>query len=321
MINFKELAQDGIGFEQMVRELLIRSGFEVHWTGVGPDSGRDLVVIEKSKGMIAGFNRKWLVSCKHYANSGKSVGINDVQDITDACEAIGAQGYLLVTSTQPSSAVVKRFEEIEQRGKLVVKYWDSIEIEKRLNTPNTFPIISLFFPETSKSMLWKIYNTNSPDFWVANYKDYYIYMGSRTANSFPSLEDIEVIVNKLESIELPKSDKWSSHKIRVRAVYFDNKHEHYCVFADYLFPIGEEEFVLKPSQIDSYLDDGSGLYSEGNFEWYLTNWDIKYIPTNQMSEHFHSDHKDYYTKYISNFKVGYERDGFISELYDDDFVK
>ncbi len=30
----RSLPSDGIQFEQLVREMLIRSGFEVHWTGV-----------------------------------------------------------------------------------------------------------------------------------------------------------------------------------------------------------------------------------------------------------------------------------------------
>jgi hypothetical protein len=75
MLNFKELPVDGVAFEQLIRELLLRSEFEVHWTGVGPDGGRDLVVTEKAAGQLAPFQRKWLVSCKHHAHSGTSVGL------------------------------------------------------------------------------------------------------------------------------------------------------------------------------------------------------------------------------------------------------
>lgn len=131
MLDFTELPFDGVKFEQLVRELLVRSGFEVHWTGVGPDGGRDLVVTEKAQGSLAPFQRKWLVSCKHYANSGKSVGLDDVTDINDACDAVGASGFLLACSTQPSSTVVRRFEEIEGRGKYIIRFWDSVEIESR----------------------------------------------------------------------------------------------------------------------------------------------------------------------------------------------
>lgn len=180
MIDFTELLPDGIKFEQFVRELLLRSDFEVHWTGVGPDAGRDLIIIETVEGPLATFKRKWMVSCKHYASSGRSVGLDDVRNIVDECEAVGASGYLLACSTQPSASVVKRFEELEATRKIIIRYWDGVELEKRLYSPRTFPLISLFFPLSSRSMSWQIYNTYSPSFWAANYKDYFLYLSSRT---------------------------------------------------------------------------------------------------------------------------------------------
>lgn len=315
MIDFSELPPDGIKFEQLIRELLIRSGFEVHWTGVGADGGRDLIVIEKSSGRLAPFERKWLVSCKHNANAGTSVGMTDVTDIKDACEAVNAQGFLLACSTQPSSAVVKRFEEINRNGNIITKYWDSVEIEKRLNTPATFPLISLFFPESSKLFGWKIYNTYSPSFWAANYKDYFLYLSSRTANTFPALNDVEKIIGKLEAIKLPEGNYWwESHHMRPRAVYFDNKHSDFTVFADYLYPRDKKDSVIKPQKIDEVLQDGVELYSDGDAIWCAANWDIRYVPCRQGSDHFHSDHKDYYEPFMDQYKFGFARDKFISEL-------
>ena len=109
MIDFTELPADGVRFEQLIRELLIRSGLEVHWTGVGPDGGRDLVATENCQGRLAPFERKWLVSCKN-ATSGKSVGLDDVNGISDACAAVDASGFLLACSTQPSSTAVRRLK-------------------------------------------------------------------------------------------------------------------------------------------------------------------------------------------------------------------
>jgi hypothetical protein len=195
------------------------------------------VVVEKAQGTLAPFQRKWLVSCKHYAKSGKSVGFDDVTDINDACDAVGATGFLLACSTQPSSTVVRRFEEIGGRGKLVIRYWDSVEIEKRLHAPHTFALTHLFFPESSKGNQWQIYATESPSFWAANYKDYFLYLSSRTAHAFPTLKHVEDIVSRLESIKLPTGADFHHHYLRPRAVYFDNKHEQYSVFADYLLPV------------------------------------------------------------------------------------
>lgn len=315
MIDFLELPKDGIKFEQFVRELLIRSDFDVHWTGVGPDGGRDLTFVEKVEGKLAPFERKWLVSCKHFATSGRSVGIDDVSDIVDACKAVDASGYLLACSTQPSASVVKRFEELESRGNIIIKSWDAIELEKRLYTPKTFPIISLFFPITSKSLKWQIFNTNSPAFWAANYKDYFLYLSSRTATTFPTLKDVEEIVNRIESIKLPEGDTWDHHYIRPRAVYFDNKHEQFSVFADYLYTKKTEDKLIMPHAINEVLRDGMGLYSEDGAMWYITNWDIRYICTNQISDGFHLDHQEYYKPFMRNFTSGMARSSFISEMY------
>jgi len=315
MIDFKELPQNGTKFEQLTRELAIRSGFEVHWTGVGQDGGRDLVITEKAEGALAPFERKWLVSCKHNAHSGKSVGLADIANVTDACAAVGASGFLLACSTQPTSTVVNRLQEIAANGGLLTTYWDGIEFEKRLNTPSTLPLIHLFFPESSKSIGWNIYNKDSPSFWAANYKDYYIYLSSRTSNSFPDLTDVEEILQRLESIPLPEGSDWKQHYIRPRGVYFDNKHEQFVVFADYLYPIGEEERVLLPHVINETLRDGDGLYSDNFATWKLTHWDVEYIESNQTSDHFHLDHKDYYEKHIDNFRIGMCRDSFICDKH------
>jgi hypothetical protein len=310
MLDFKELPDDGIAFEQLIRELLLRSEFEVHWTGVGPDGGRDLVVIERAVGQLAPFERKWLVSCKHNAHSGKSVALEDVRDVVDSCSAVDASGFLLACSTQPSSSVVRRLDEIRSKGQILTKYWDSVEIEKRFDTPATFPLISLFFPISAAARPWRIYNTDSPSYWAANYKDYFIYLTSRDANTFPSLNDIELIVGWLESIKLPEGENWERHYIRPRAVYFDNKNEQYIVFADYLYPRGKDREVVLPRAINEVLHDGAGLHSDGTAEWYITQWDIRYVETHQVSDHFHLDHQDYYKPFMNEYRSGMSRNRF-----------
>lgn len=313
MIDFKELQPDGVNFEQMVRELLIRSGFEVHWTGVGVDGGRDLIITEKAQGSLATFERTWLVSCKHNAHSGKAVGLDDISGLTDACRAIGAKGVLLACSTHPTSSVVQRFHELEKQGEILTKIWDGIELEKRLTTPATFPLIHLFFPQSSKDYTWQIFNTNSPSFWAANYKEYFFYLGCRLTNSFPRLKDIEEIVKRLESIPLPPGETWRRHHLRLRAVYYDNKHEQYFVFADYLYPTGSLQDVLAPKELNVYLKDGAGLYEDSSGMWNITFWDIEYIDCNQMSDSFELDHKKFYEPFIRNFQMNLSRGESIGE--------
>jgi hypothetical protein len=82
MIDFKELSQDGRAFEQFVREMLLIYDVHPHWTGQGADQGRDIIATEKLAGPIANTTRKWLVQCKHFAHSNRSVGREDVGSIS-----------------------------------------------------------------------------------------------------------------------------------------------------------------------------------------------------------------------------------------------
>lgn len=315
MLDFKELPSDGVRFEQLIREMLIRSGFEVHWTGVGPDGGRDLVATERAAGMLAPFSRKWLVSCKHKAHGGGSVGLPEVVDIVDACGAVDAEGYLLACSTQPSSGVVKRLEELQLSGKILTTFWDGVEIEKRLNIPELFPLVHQFLPESAKTQPWKIYATQAPSVWAANYKDYFLYMSCRIGHSFPPLTEVEAITAKLESIALP-GDGWSQHYLRLRAVYYDDKHEQFSVFVDYLYPRKDVRKVLSPKAIDTVLKSGRGLHSDGIGEWYMTHWDVRYVPTDPYSDRFQLDSAEYYEDSMSNFTIGFSRDGWVDEIDD-----
>jgi len=313
MLDFTELPQDGILFEQLVREMLIRSGFEVHWTGVGPDAGRDLVVIERAAGTLAPFSRKWLVSCKHKAHSGASVVMEDVRDITDACGAVDATGFLLVCSTQPASSVVRRFEELTERGALLTAFWDGVEIEKRLNVPPFFPLVHQFFPKSSAAQPWKIFATDSPSVWAAYYKDYFMYLSSRIAHAFPDLTEVAFIASKLEAIELPGT-RWESQYLRLRAVNFDDKNEIFAVFVDYIYPRDQANAVIGPDELNAQLKSGHGLHSDGTGSWYTTYWDVKYVPAYTQSDRFHLDSREYYEPYISVFTAGMSRDGWVDEI-------
>lgn len=162
MLDFKELDVDGVRFEQFIRELCMRSNLEVHWTGVGADGGRDLVAIERATGALGLFERKWLVSCKHLAHSEKSAGVEATHGLVDACEAVGATGFLLACSTQPTSGTVKRLEEIAAQGKIATLFWDAVELDRRTQHPSTFALRATFFPVSAAVDPWRIYNTETP---------------------------------------------------------------------------------------------------------------------------------------------------------------
>ena len=254
MIDFKELPDDGVLFEQFVREMYIREGYEVHWTGVGSDGGRDLVLTEKLVGPLSTRERKWLVSCKHRAHSGLSVGVKEVGDFSADCNAIDAEGFILVCSTQPTSGTIKRLEETGSSKHILTKYEDAISLEKRLMHPNTFNLINQFFPKSAKSFDWQIYNAYSPSFWCAHFRGYFFYMSSRDATTFPDLIDIENIIKVMESVKL--TDTESYQFLRFRSIYYDNKHCTYIAFIDYMVNRDVKRIdILTPGRIRKMLFD------------------------------------------------------------------
>jgi hypothetical protein len=139
-VDFKELPRNGKLFEQFVRELLLILGVHPHWTGQGADHGTDILATEQIigpmslVGPVVETHRKWLVQCKHFAHSRRSVGRKDTGSIVDDCRQVGANAYLLVCSTQPSSSLVTKLEEISTKphNNLVTLIWDSVDLEKML---------------------------------------------------------------------------------------------------------------------------------------------------------------------------------------------
>ena len=95
MLDFTELSTDGQDLELLVRELLLRRGFSVQWSGKGADGGRDLVCIERRDSFFVPDEKRWLIQCKHNAVSGKSVSAQDLDSIVDSCTQHGCAGYLL----------------------------------------------------------------------------------------------------------------------------------------------------------------------------------------------------------------------------------
>jgi hypothetical protein len=316
MINYRELPTDGIKFEQLIREIFIKENYETHWTGNGPDGGKDLVVTEDLIGNLSSRKRKWIISCKHFANAstnGRSVGLDDLGNLVSDCQANGAEGYILVCSTYPSSSVVRRLEEIENNHKIITKFWDGIEIEKRLLNPNTFGLIHTFFPESSKEYKWKIYNAYYPSFWSANYKDYFFYLSSRDANIYPNLKGIETIVSLFERIDINLyNNNLDKHFLRLRSIYYDDKHCTHIVYLDYLYPSNcEEKSIMKPNIIRDLLFH---KFTDEDHEYInVPDWDIKYVEASFHSEHFHKDHRNYYEPYVKNYQTGSPRGRIFSE--------
>src|SRR5262245_16186193 len=108
MIDFGEIA-NGDAWEAFCRDYLVALGLLVEIPpGRGLDGGRDLLLKEQLRGSLASRPFTWLVSCKHYASSGKSVGTTEELNIRDRLEQHKAEGFLGFYSTLPSAALITK---------------------------------------------------------------------------------------------------------------------------------------------------------------------------------------------------------------------
>lgn len=118
MIDFKEIS-DGDAWEAFCRDYLVALGLVVEIPPArGPDGGLDLLVREQLHGSLASRQFKWLVSCKHYATSGKAVGTADETNINDRLTQHKADGFIGFYSTMASAALVTRLKELRNDEKI-----------------------------------------------------------------------------------------------------------------------------------------------------------------------------------------------------------
>jgi hypothetical protein len=288
MLDFKELSDDGQDLELLIRELLFSLGFRVSWSGSGPDGGKDLICVEELKSIFQNTTRNWLIQCKHKAKSGRSVGVSDLDDITSSCIQHNCVGYLLVTTTQPSSGVVERLEQItkNETTPIVASYWDAVELERKLTTPQQWCIAQRFFPNTAKG--WQIYASDRPNHWTANYKGYYLQLTNRIGSSCQLyLKKIEDWIETIELYPLPEK-----HFFRLRAVYFDDKHGTFTWYIDYMHPHDEEP-----------IGTGDQLEEAFDGDW-NDSFDFKVRSYIEQSDHYDPDHYDFYDRYLGQFLLG-----------------
>jgi energy-coupling factor transporter ATP-binding protein EcfA2 len=130
MSNPDFAALDGETFEELCEDLFKAMGFvdpPPERSGRGPDGGRDLIVVEHRKSGVSGVSRpfRWLVQCKNPAESNRSVRPQDAGPILDKLSRHEANGYLLVTSTIPSSDLEADIMAIDRDVRYPVEatYW------------------------------------------------------------------------------------------------------------------------------------------------------------------------------------------------------
>ncbi|MEI6738265.1 MAG: hypothetical protein WCL29_07300 [Pseudomonadota bacterium] len=153
ILDFKEIPDASAGpqrdaFELFAREFLQLVGFKIlKEPNRGADAGSDLIAEECCNGIVSVSQRKWLVSCKHKAHSGKSVSPQDESDIADRVNTHNCDGFIGFYSTIPSSGLAAKFNA---KGlPYEVHIYDQEKIEGALLTnPKGRSLAKRFFPNS-----------------------------------------------------------------------------------------------------------------------------------------------------------------------------
>lgn len=153
-IDFRELASGrtvspaGENLEGLVREIGKRLGINPDWSGRGADQGRDLIFTERRDGPLGNQYLRWLVSCKDFAGSGRSVTEQDVGSVLEKIRQHGANGFLLTTTTTASAGLKAMLDGLRNNGSIETLVWDRHELEEILLRAENSDLIKRHFPES-----------------------------------------------------------------------------------------------------------------------------------------------------------------------------
>lgn len=154
ILDFKEIPEAHIAsgeqdqFELFARDFLEMLGFEIlRSPSRGADGGLDLLVEETRAGIAGKTKIKWLVSCKHKAHSGSSVGTDAETNILDRVKSHGCEGFIGFYSTLPSSGLSSMLDRLQKNENIEITTYDAMRIENDLLTsPRGVVLARRYFP-------------------------------------------------------------------------------------------------------------------------------------------------------------------------------
>ena len=145
LVDFKEIppANTGSGkqdtFELFARDFFWNLGYKIgEDPSRGADGGKDLILIEPLSGIYSDAEKRWLVSCKHYAHSGGSVSGKHELDILGRVKVYKCDGFIAFYSTLPSSGLANTISKI--KDDISVQVFDGAKIEQFLVTEQQLQI-------------------------------------------------------------------------------------------------------------------------------------------------------------------------------------
>lgn len=174
ILDFKEIPEaHGATCRQDNFELFARDFFGfigyaiVQEPDRGPDGGRDLIIEEERIGLGGSSHVKWLVSCKHYAHSGRSVGVGDEQNILDRVGSNSCSGFIGFYSTLASAGLANQLEGL--KGRIEIQRFDYEKIETLLlESIEGFRLVERYFPQSA--LQWRSENPK-PERYFWQYPD------------------------------------------------------------------------------------------------------------------------------------------------------
>lgn len=123
-------------FEFLIEDILIKKGFSIiSRPSRGPDLGKDIIVERYVQDdMKNTFFERYLVECKHFAVSKKSVRENDLKNIVERIKLHKANRYLIATSTVISEVVNNQLKAISSDESTTYKcaFWTKNDILETL---------------------------------------------------------------------------------------------------------------------------------------------------------------------------------------------
>ncbi|MBU6453406.1 MAG: hypothetical protein KGS72_16620 [Cyanobacteria bacterium REEB67] len=157
-IDFSELYEreetKGLGLQHLVCAIGRGLKYRVEQGGGGADQGRDLFFTTTNE-IAHGLHMasKILVSCKDKAKSGKQLKFGDLDNFSNRAKQHGCNGYLLVTTVQPTDDLVTSVREIGDKEGLVANVWQPDDLREILlnGQDDVFKFtIARFFPKSTE---------------------------------------------------------------------------------------------------------------------------------------------------------------------------
>lgn len=159
LIDFKEIplknSESALGdsFELFARDFLELQGYTIIQEPFrGADGKKDLIIRETRTGISGLTNIDWLVSCKHNANSGKSVTDIDEPNLADRVEFNNCHGFISFCSTIISSSLHGNLEALKRKCEVLIL--DREKIEAHIVGNKLYENLFIrYFPKSYKN--WK----------------------------------------------------------------------------------------------------------------------------------------------------------------------